>query len=49
MHFEPWVRQCDYAGLTLDEYPKVRDWLTSVQGVPELVRAYEKVKAGEEA
>ena len=49
MHFEPWVKQYNYAGLTLDEYPKVQEWLTSVQALPELMRAYEKVKAGEEA
>lgn len=49
MHFEPWIKQYDYAGLALDEYPKIREWLTSVQAVPELARAYEKVKTEEEA
>ncbi|KIL86990.1 hypothetical protein FAVG1_09543 [Fusarium avenaceum] len=46
-HFEPWVRQYDHAGLTLDEYPKVKAWLDRVQALPILARAYEKVKAGE--
>jgi len=48
-HFEPWLRQYGYAGLSLDKYPNVKRWLDRVQGLPEVVRAYEKVKAGEEA
>lgn len=49
MHFEPWVRQYEYAGLSLGQYPKVEAWLKAVQAVPEVARAYGKVKAGEEA
>lgn len=48
-HFEPWLRQYGYAGLSLDEYPTVKKWLDRVQALPEVVRAYERVKAGEEA
>ncbi|KAI7209130.1 glutathione S-transferase [Hortaea werneckii] len=48
MHFEPWIRQTGYAGLTLDAYPMVKAWLERVQAVPALVRAYEKVKAGQQ-
>ncbi|CAG8214122.1 unnamed protein product [Penicillium olsonii] len=48
-HFEPWVKQYDYAGLTLQDYPKVHEWLKTVQALPERVRAYAKVPAGEEA
>ncbi|OHW91228.1 glutathione s-transferase [Colletotrichum incanum] len=48
-HFEPWLRQHGYAGLALDDYPKVKAWLERVQALPELQRAYEKVKRGEEA
>ncbi|RDW69160.1 glutathione S-transferase family protein [Aspergillus mulundensis] len=47
-HFEPWMRQYEFAGLSLDEYPSVKAWLKRVQALPELVRAYEKVKAGED-
>ncbi|GAB7363955.1 hypothetical protein MBLNU230_g4517t1 [Neophaeotheca triangularis] len=49
MHFEPWMRQHEFAGLSLDEYPKVKAWLERVQGLPEVAKAYEKVKSGEEA
>lgn len=48
LHFEPWVRQYEYAGLELEGYPGVKEWLGRVQAMPELVRGYEKVKAGEE-
>ncbi|KAL4995907.1 glutathione S-transferase [Aspergillus recurvatus] len=47
-HFEPWVRQYGFAGLSLEEYPGVEGWLERVQARPEVVRAYEKVKAGDE-
>lgn len=49
MHFEPWVRQYEYAGLALDQYPKVEGWLKAVQTVPDVVRAYQKVRSGEDA
>ena len=48
-HFEPWMRQHSFAGLSLDEYPKVKAWLDRAQALPEVKKAYEKVKAGEEA
>lgn len=48
LHFEPWVRQYEFAGLELKEYPGVKAWLGRVQTRPELVRGYGKVKAGEE-
>ncbi|KAM0298307.1 hypothetical protein ACHAPM_009008 [Fusarium culmorum] len=47
-HFEPWVRQHPVAGLPLDDWPKVKAWLERAQSLPVLIRAYEKVKAGEE-
>ena len=49
MHFEPWIKQYDSPALTLNEYPEVKTWLSRVQAEPELVRAYHKVKSGEEA
>ncbi|THY25790.1 glutathione S-transferase [Aureobasidium pullulans] len=48
LHFEPRIRQYGYAGLSLDEYPKVKTWLEWGQELPEVVKAYEMVKAGEE-
>ncbi|KAL4911704.1 glutathione S-transferase [Aspergillus aurantiobrunneus] len=48
-HFEPWVKQYEFAGLTLDEYPNIKAWLGNVQALPEVTRAYKNVKAGEEA
>ncbi|THV64591.1 glutathione S-transferase [Aureobasidium pullulans] len=49
LHFKPWIRQYGYAGLSLDEYPKIKAWLDMVQGLPEVIKAYEMVKAREEA
>ncbi|EXL71068.1 hypothetical protein FOPG_13187 [Fusarium oxysporum f. sp. conglutinans race 2 54008] len=42
------MRQYEYAGLSLNDYPKVKAWLDRVQALPEVKRAYEKIKAGEE-
>ena len=48
-HFEPWMRQVGFAGLSLEEYPTLKAWVERVQGLSEVVRAYESVKQGEEA
>lgn len=48
-HFEPWMRQTEFAGLSLDRYPSLKAWRERVQGLSEVVRAYQKVKEGEEA
>ncbi|TIA34147.1 glutathione S-transferase [Aureobasidium pullulans] len=48
LHFEPWIRQYRYAGSSLDEYPNLKAWLERVQGLPEVIKAYDVVKAGEE-
>ncbi|KAM0721721.1 hypothetical protein Q7P37_002646 [Cladosporium fusiforme] len=47
-HFEPWVRQWEFAGLSLEKAPGVKGWLERTQGLAEVVRAYENVKKGEE-
>ncbi|KAF5020607.1 hypothetical protein F66182_7356 [Fusarium sp. NRRL 66182] len=49
VHFEPWLRQFEHAGLTLDDYPSVKAWLDRVQALPVVSQAYKNVKAGEEA
>ncbi|KAJ4256244.1 hypothetical protein NW762_009324 [Fusarium torreyae] len=48
IHFEPWVRQYEFAGLSLNDYPKSKAWLDRVQALPIVARAYEKIKAGKE-
>lgn len=47
-HFEPWMRQVEFAGLSLEKYPGLKAWRERVQGLAEVVRAYENVKKGEE-
>ncbi|KAF4420088.1 hypothetical protein F53441_14400 [Fusarium austroafricanum] len=48
-HFEAWMRQYEFAGLSLANYPKIKAWFDRVEALPAVTRAYEKVKAGEEA
>ncbi|KAL3495982.1 glutathione S-transferase [Aspergillus germanicus] len=43
-HFEPWVRQFEFAGLSLDKYPHVAQWLREMTGRKEVQQAYIKVK-----
>lgn len=44
-HFEPWVRQHQYAQLSLDEYPLVKKWLQTVGDLPEVKQAYAKIQS----
>ncbi|KAK6841575.1 glutathione S-transferase [Apiospora arundinis] len=41
--FEPWVRQHKFAGVSLDPYPNVAKWLSSMAGLPEVIKAYKKI------
>jgi len=43
-HFEPWVRQFEFAGLSLDKYPRVKKWLREMTAREEVRRAYIKIK-----
>jgi glutathione S-transferase len=43
-HFEPWLRQFEFAGLSLDKYPHVAQWLREMTGREEVQQAYIKVK-----
>lgn len=43
-HYEPWVRQHQYAELSLDEYPLVKKWLQKVGDLPQVRRAYAKIQ-----
>lgn len=43
-HFEPWVRQYSFAGLSLDKYPAIAKWLKAMASREEVKEAYVKVK-----
>lgn len=43
-HFEPWVRQYEFAGLSLDKYPNIARWLREITASEEVRQAYTKVK-----
>lgn len=43
-HFEPWVRQYSFAGLSLDRYPLITKWLGIMETREEVREAYYKIK-----
>ncbi|KAI9043114.1 glutathione S-transferase family protein [Aspergillus affinis] len=43
-HFEPWVRQYTFAGLSLNKYPKIEKWLKGMTGREEVKQAYISIK-----
>lgn len=43
-HFEPWVRQHDFAQVPIHEYPSVKKWLEKMKGLDEVQKAYEKIQ-----
>lgn len=43
-HFEPWVRQYNFAGLSLDKYPFIEKWLGEMATRDEVQQAYTKIK-----
>lgn len=43
-HFEPWVRQYSFAGISLDMYPGIAKWLNEMKAREEVQQAYLKVK-----
>lgn len=44
-HFEPWVRQHSFAGLSLDNYPMIHKWLRLMHAREEVQEAYCKIQA----
>lgn len=44
LHFEPWVRQYQNAGLSLDKYPNLAKWLKGMDAMKEVQEAYRKIK-----
>lgn len=49
VHFYPWVCQYKYAGLKLDDYPKIGKWVENIGRMPAVKEAYEKVPKGAKA
>ncbi|KAJ5358855.1 uncharacterized protein N7496_011268 [Penicillium cataractarum] len=45
-HFEPWVREHSFAGLSLDTYPMIHKWLALMHAREEVQEAYYKIQAG---
>lgn len=43
-HFEPWVREFDFAGLSLEKYPLITQWLRVMTGRKEVQQAYIKIQ-----
>ncbi|KAL6718913.1 hypothetical protein ACLMJK_003148 [Lecanora helva] len=44
LHFEPWVREYRYAGLTLNGFPLVKKWLDGMAELKEVKAAYQKIE-----
>ncbi|KAJ5628139.1 hypothetical protein N7490_010367 [Penicillium lividum] len=43
-HFEPWVKQHSFAGLSLDKYPLIRKWLGLMEAREDVQEAYAKIR-----
>ncbi|KAE8154109.1 hypothetical protein BDV25DRAFT_126787 [Aspergillus avenaceus] len=43
-HFEPWIRQYRFAGLSLDRHPQIAAWLKAMTDRDEVKNAYLKIK-----
>ena len=43
LHFEPWVKQHEFAGLSLEKYPYTKKWLEKMGGLKEVKEAYRKI------
>lgn len=48
LHFYPWVKQYEFAGLSLEKYPGIKKWLDNLGRMKEIKAAYEKVPNGKE-
>lgn len=44
LHFEPWVRQYGFAGLSLDKYPNLAKWVENMKNLQSVQQAYEKIQ-----
>lgn len=43
-HFEPWVRQYSFAGLSVDKYANIQKWLVRMAGREAVNEAHIKIK-----
>ncbi|KAJ5938138.1 hypothetical protein N7454_004480, partial [Penicillium verhagenii] len=43
-HFEPWVKQHAFAGLTLDNHPLIHKWLGLMEAREDVQEAYAKIR-----
>lgn len=43
LHFEPWVRAYNFAGLGLENYPLMEKWLNGMGELKEVKTAYQKI------
>ncbi|KAH6659400.1 glutathione S-transferase [Truncatella angustata] len=43
LHFFPWVKQYEFAGLRLDAYPHIYKWLKKMKGLEEVESAYQRI------
>jgi glutathione S-transferase len=48
-HFYPWVYRHGFAGISIDKYPTLKEWLSDIGERPEVNRAYEAVPKGDKA
>lgn len=47
VHFWPWLKQHDFARLSLDDYPKLEQWFKATAKMDCVTKAYEAVEKGE--
>ncbi|KAF7718162.1 Glutathione S-transferase domain-containing protein [Penicillium ucsense] len=43
-HYEPWLRQHEFAGLSLEKYPMIHKWLSLMRTREEVQEAYIKIQ-----
>ena len=41
---QPWVKEYDYAGLLLEDYPLTNGWLKNMGGLQQIKDAYRKIE-----
>lgn len=46
VHFYPWIKQYEYAGVGLDKYPTLKKWYEALGEKKEIKDAYERVPKG---
>lgn len=47
-HFYPWIKGAAFAGIDLDKYPSVKEFLDHMGSLEEVQAAYEKIAKGQE-